>query len=529
MKKTEQLIEHNKIGRKYQQLTLPIDTEILIPADDMVRLASAELEELDYSKLYRAYSPNGRKSAAEPRVIFKAIVYGYMNGIYSSRKLEQACRKNIDFMWLLEGEKVPDHNTFARFRTGRLKDAVEDLFYQYVRLLEAKGETDHSNVFIDGTKIESYANKYTFVWRGSVEKYLAKIREDVRREFERRSIEGNVTIGKLRVLVDEETAQLEKSGIELVSGRGHKKTPELRSLEKLQDMLSRWVGYEEKLGIMGERRNSYSRTDHDATFMHMKEDHMRNGQLKPGYNVQIAVNSEYITGVAAFSNRTDSGTLVPFLKKLEHGHHRKYDKIVADAGYESTDNYLYLEANEQISFIKPINYEYGNSKKFKAQIGRRENMRYDEIDDCYYCADDRVLLLRREKSELTKEGYTKTTAYYRCDDCGGCPHKDKCFKSKKYPNKQLEVQRDLVMLGTKSSLNITTPEGITLRTNRSIQVEGAFGVIKHDRHFRRFLTRGKHNISIELYLMCLAFNLNKLHAKLQANRCQTHLFEKLIS
>ena len=193
MKKTKQLLEHNKIERKYQQITLPMNTEILIPADDLVRLASAQLEELDYRKLYSAYSRNGRKSTAEPRIIFKVMVYGYMNGIYSSRKLEQACRKNIDFMWLLEGEKVPDHNTFARFRTGRLKEAVEDLFYQYARLLEVEGETDHNNVFIDGTKIESCANKYTFVWRGSIEKYLIKIREDVRREFERRGIEGITT------------------------------------------------------------------------------------------------------------------------------------------------------------------------------------------------------------------------------------------------------------------------------------------------------------------------------------------------
>ena len=121
---------------------LPMDTEILIPADDPVRLASAQLEELDYSKLYHAYSPKGRKSAAEPRVIFKVLVYGYMNGIYSSRKLEAACRKNIDFMWLLEGEPVPDHNTLARFRTGRLKAAVEDLFYQYTRKLDEMGETE---------------------------------------------------------------------------------------------------------------------------------------------------------------------------------------------------------------------------------------------------------------------------------------------------------------------------------------------------------------------------------------------------
>lgn len=508
-------------------MMLPIETEILIPTNDPVRLASAQLEELDYRKLYRAYSPKGRKSAAEPRVIFKVLVYGYMSGIYSSRKLEAACRKNIDFMWLLEGERVPDHNTLARFRTGRLKEAIEDLFYQYARKLDEMGETDHESVFIDGTKIESCANRYTFVWRGSVEKNLSRLREQVRAEFQAKGISGNVTLGKLRTLVEEETRKCE--GIEFVSGKGKRKPPEQRELEKLQDWLARWIGYEEKLSIMRNDRNSYSRTDPDATFMRMKEDHMRNGQLKPGYNMQIAVNSEYITGVAAYPDRTDSGTLIPFMKEMEYGHHTKYSKIVADAGYESQDNYLYLDSRGQMSFIKPQNYEYENTKQFKTKIGRRENMQYDDIEDSYICAVGKKLTFFREKSVVTKEGYVKTTAYYQCADCDGCQLKNKCFQSKKYPNKQLTVKRDLAELGEQSRRNITTPEGIQLRLNRSIQVEGAFGVLKYDRHFKRFLTRGKKNISIELYLLCLAFDINKLYAKSQSNRLRSHLFEKMIS
>ncbi len=223
---------------------LPIDTEILIPENDPVRLASAQLEELDYSKLYRAYSPKGRKSAAEPRIIFKVLVYGYMNGIYSSRKLETTCRKNIDFMWLLEGERVPDHNTLARFRTGRLQGAVEDLFYQYARKLEEMGETDHESVFIDGTKIKSCANRYTFVWRGSVEKNLTRLRKQVRTAFQASGIEGNVTVGKLRALVEDVTQKYADN--EFVYGKGKWKTPEQRELEKLRDWLERWERYEKQ-------------------------------------------------------------------------------------------------------------------------------------------------------------------------------------------------------------------------------------------------------------------------------------------
>ena len=284
-------------------MTLPMDMEITIPQEDPVRLVSAQLEGLDYRELYRAYFSAGRESETEPRIIFEVLVYGYQCGIYSTRKLEEACRRRMDFMWLLQGEPVPDHCTFARFRSGRMKEAIEGLFYQLVRRLEELGETEHDEVFIDGTKLESKANRYTFVWRKTTEKYLAKVREEVRQEFERRGISGNVTLKKLRELVRSERTACGKKGIRFVHGTGRRKPPEQRTWEKLHTLLEKWEGYEEKLFVMGNNRNSYAKTDPDATFMHMKEDHMRNGQLKPGYNVQIAVNSEYITGAGRTAGR----------------------------------------------------------------------------------------------------------------------------------------------------------------------------------------------------------------------------------
>jgi transposase len=496
-----------------------MDMEIKISEDDPVRLLSAQLEELDYRELYRAYSSQGRKSAAEPRIIFEVLVFGYMCGIYSTRKLEEACRKRVDFMWLLQGEPVPDYSTFARFRSGRTKEAVEGLFYQFALKLEEMGETEHDEVFIDGTKIESMANRYTFIWRKTVEKNLNKVKEQIRQEFVSRDIPGNVTLKKLRSLVT-----VEKSGIEFIHGIGRRKSAEQRAWEKINDLLTRWEDYEKKLFTIGNTRNSYSKTDPDATFMHMKEDHMRNGQLKPGYNIQIAVNSEYITGVAAFSNRTDSGTLQPFLRQLERQHRQKYWMLVADAGYESLDNYLYLEENDQTSFIKPINYEAQKTKKFKAQIGRRENMRYSEQEDCYICAEDRKLHFRRESTQLDKQGRFQTMAFYRCESCADCQHRQACCKAQNDSPKEIKVSTEFLRLSQQSQKNITTPQGIMLRVNRSIQVEGAFGVLKNDRSFKRFLMRGKTNISTELYLLCLAFDLKKLWAKCNAGRLETHLF-----
>ena len=333
---------------------------MMIPENAPVRLLNAQLEELEYGKLYEAYSSKGRKSAAEPRVLFKVLVHGYLCGIYSSRKLEEACQYRIDFRWLLEDRKAPDHSTLSRFRTGRCKEAVEDLFYQFVRKLEGMGETDHKAVFLDGTKLESRAGRYTFVWRKSVEKQLARVKEKLK------ALTGLTTSAAVRALLQEEA-----KGIEFVSGKGSRKSQAQRDWEEKQTLLERWERYEEMLSTMGEGRNSYSKTDPEATFMRMKEDHMRNGQLKPGYNVQIAVNSEYITGIEAFSDRTDVRTLRPMLEQLSQWHRTRYEEVVTDAGYESLENYLYLEQNGQMCFIKPTNYDQKRTKKRTASPAPR--------------------------------------------------------------------------------------------------------------------------------------------------------------
>ena len=506
--------EQFKTYERHGQLVLAINNEILLPENAPVRLTSAQLEELDYSNLYRAYSARGRKSKVDPRVLFKVMVYGYQQGIYTSRKLEEACRYRIDFMWLLEEYPAPDHATLARFRTERCAEVVEDLFYQYARLLEKQGETDYEAVFVDGTKIESCAGRYTFCWRGSTEKRLEKVKEKV---FELAGID------ELNELC--EHLREKRKDIAFVNGKGCRKSEAQRQWEDLDGLRQRWEKYEESLKIMGDSRNSYSKTDHDATFMRMKDDHMRNGQLKPAYNVQIAVNSEYITGIDVFSNRTDFGTFIPFLKRVQNCHGAKYKEVTADAGYESLENYLFLEENGQLSFIKPANYEAQKTKKFKKQIGRIENMAYDAEEDCFICAEGRELLLRRETTER-QNGHFVTTAHYRCENCQDCPQRSACCQAKD-PDKPKEVvlKKTFWEKRAQSQDNITTDRGIYLRMCRSIQVEGAFALLKTDFAFRRFLTRGKKNVRTELFFLAMAFNLKKLWMKRENGRLKTHLSE----
>ena len=489
---------------------ITLNTEKMIPEDAPVRLTDAQLEELDYRRLYRAFSPKGRKPVTDPRVMFKVLVFANQNRIYGSRQIEEVCRKHIDFIWLLNGEPIPDHSTITRFKK-RCSKEIEDLFYQYTQFLERQGETDHEVVFIDGTKIESRAGRYTFCWRGSTEKALEKTKNAVKERT------GLSTLQELSTLLGKSRPAV------MVSGKGHPKTPEQKTWERLDHLRKQWENGLKSLEIMGPDRNSYAKTDPDATFMRMKEDHMRNGQLKPGYNVQIAVNSEYITGVEVFSNRNDHGTLEPFLRQLEKKHGKKYSKVTADAGYESMDNYLYLEENGQMSFIKPANHEQAKTKKFKSQIGRAENMCYDEKRDCYICAEGRTLSLKRE-SEDRKSRYGVMISHYRCENCSECPRRPECCQAAdKEKQNEIRVRKLLKEKRARSEANITTEEGVFLRLCRSIQVEGAFGLLKNDFGFRRFLSTGKTNVRTELFLLAMGFNLKKLWKKRENGRLKTHL------
>lgn len=506
---------------------MPLEIGIVIPADDSVRLLNATVERMDLRKLYAAYSPYGRIETS-PKALFKVLVYGYMNGLYSSRKIERACLRDINFMYLLGGTKAPDHNTIARFRTDRLKEIIDELFMQLTSLLAKAGELSRENLFVDGTKLESFSNRYRFVWRKSVEKSMAKMREKMKKELpvlsERAGVafEPKEEIRKedLQNLIHRLKSRKAKAGIIFVSGRGKRKSPTQKATEATEEFLKRLLSYEKNLRIMGER-NSFAKTDHDATFMRMKEDHMRNGQLKPAYNVTIGVDSEYVACVTTSQDRSDGVTLIPHVKKLEK--HVRCKNIVADAGFESEENYAFLEENGYLAFIKPSNHEIAKTKKYRTDIGRRENMPYDAEKDCYVCHMGHLIENVGTKKSKTKSGYPVETTIYECKRCDGCPCKERCIKpGGKDPvserSKRLHVSKTFMKQRERAHERITSEHGILLRTNRSIQVEGAFGVLKQDMGFRRFLLISKVKVHTEVSLLCFAYNVKKLHNKIQSGR-----------
>jgi hypothetical protein len=265
--------------------------------------------------------------------------------------------------------------------------------------------------------------------------------------------------------------------------------------------------------------------------MRMKEDAMGNGQLKAGYNVQHGVDSEYITWLTVGPEPTDTTTLIPFLKRMESYLKFKYEKIVADAGYESEENYTYLEGNGQLAFIKPSNYEISKTRKYKNDIGRIENMEYNENGDYYICRNNKKLTVSNVIKRKSKTGYQSEKTIYTCEDCSNCSFKNSCIKANncKAPLedrvKNLETSK-LFSRQRKDDLErILSKEGCELRMNRSIQAEGSFGELKQDMGFRRFMCRGKQNVLAESILLAMAHNINKLHNKIQSERTGIHLFQ----
>lgn len=509
--------------RDKNQVVLPINLGICIPEGDFVFKVAEICESLDYTELFNTYLRSWRK--VNPITLFEILIFGYMKHLYSGREIAEACKTDIRFMWLLNGEPAPSHATISRFQDERLSTVIEGLFYQFVEKLCAMGEIKFKNLFVDGTKIEAYANKYTFVWKKAVEKNLAKLNKKIDAYLSELSLRYGLDCC---ITLEESYEYLLRKArmIELVFavGKGKRKTQLQRDIEMLEAFMNKKDEYYSHLGKF-HGRNSFSKTDTDATFMHMKEDYMKNGQLKPGYNIQIGVESEYIVGVGAFSNRSDVQTLIPFLNRIFLHTNRRFERIIADAGYESSENYLYLEENEQECFIKPTNYEISKKRTYKANSYAVENMAYNEKRDEYTCPGGRKLKFKREKTKTTANGYTVSTRYYSNDSCGRCPHKDKCHRSK---NGYRTVQVNSIMTKHRQIAlkNITSEEGTILRMNRSIQVEGVFGVLKENYGFRRFLTRGKKNIETQFFILAFALNFEKLCNRIQKGRIGLDLFSR---
>ena len=286
---------HNQVVFKpYEQdqmWLLPPSLGELIPPGHIVRLVSDAIDGMDMSLLLNAYEGGGA-SNYHPKMLLKALVYGYIEKLYSSRGIEKALRENICFMWLC-GMQQPDHNTINRFRKGQLKDTVKDVFAQVLLLLIDKGFVRIEDYHVDGTKIESVANRYSFVWAKNIARYKAALLEKIAVLVEQidqaneeesplptRDEQGSPLIKDSQSLA--ETISQLNDQLEKQLGKNKRLENKVEKLQK--EHLKKLKEYEEHERKL-DGRSSYSKTDEDATFMRVKDDHMKNGQLKPGYGL----------------------------------------------------------------------------------------------------------------------------------------------------------------------------------------------------------------------------------------------------
>ncbi|MBR4908909.1 MAG: IS1182 family transposase [Acidaminococcaceae bacterium] len=500
----------------------------MIPETEPVRLLDAVLEELDYTALLRLYSPQGRKSAVPPRILFKVIVFAMLEGVYSLRAIQRQCQVNIQYMWLLQGYKVSSHMAIGRFYERLTVPVLEDLFAQFIHVLSETDSVTMDEVYIGGTKLEANANRYTFVWRKNIERGLKKLKEryPVFREKTAQTLlpgPGHLEDTELLAAL---AGKCKEEEVCFVSGRGRHKPVLQKAFEECEAFCEKRREYEKHLAILGER-NSYAKTDPDATFMRMKEDHMKNGQLKAAYNVQLAVESEYIVGVGIFPNPTDTLTLIPFLKHMRSRFGLKPLHVVADAGYDSEGNLNWLREQEYKSVIKPASYEISRKKQYKKRIGLPANMKYDSEADEYTCAKGRKLRFSCLRKKKHKSGYVSELRVYQCTNCQYCGQRKQCQRQGDGKhNKTIQINRKYDELQQENMQRFLSEEGIRFRVNRSIQAEGAFGQIKQDYSYKRILRRGKEAVYKELLFLALGFNIRKLHNRIQNERITQRFLQK---
>ena len=497
-----------KSDNRKQNLLLPPSLDELVPENHMVRVVDAVIDRLDISDILSTYRGGGN-SAFNPKMMLKVLVFAYLSNVYSSRRIEELLRRDIYFMWLA-GMKRPDFRTINYYRGKRLKAGFDAVFTQVVELLHEEGFVSLKVQYVDGTKIESVANKYTFVWRGSVEKYDARLKaktEALLSQIEQSHAVENQENPVSEELTAEEVAKRVERIREKVDADNLSKE-ERKALKQIQtDAVPRMKRYKEQLETMG-CRNSYSKTDPDATFMRMKEDAMLNGQLKPGYNVQISTENQFITNFGIYQRPTDTLTMISYLESFKNRYGMQSEEIVADSGYGSEENYEYMFRNGMTPYVKYNMFHVEQRRSYRNNPFRVSNLFYNPDGDFYVCPMGQKMKFIRQEKRYTASGYQQTVSVYRARRCEGCPLRGQCHKSKR--DRQIEVNHTLDDYKARARELLTSEQGLRHRSNRPIEPEAVFGQIKECGKFRRLRLKGLTGAKIDFGLKALAHNLRKL-------------------
>jgi transposase len=501
-----------------QDMLLPPSLEELIPEGHLVRVINQMVDALDKRILESQYKGGGT-SAYNPQMLLKVIIYAYTQRVFSSRRIAKELRENINYMWL-SGMNRPDHRTINRFRGKVMKAVIGEVFYGVIEQLMEQGYVNLESYFVDGTKIEANANRYTFVWRKSTEKNKAKLQEKVKQlldeideiEVAEEEEYGDQDLEEMGEGKEIDVDQLKEAARKINERlRQQPEDKELKTAKKKleSDFIPRLEKYEKYEKIF-KGRNSFCKSDPDATFMRMKEDHMLNGQLKPGYNIQMGTENQFIVGYSIHQRAGDTGCLIPHLEHVKEQLGVLPKKIIADAGYGSEENYQYLENEHLENYVKFNTFHKEQKRNWRKQRFRVENLEYDEKKDEYICPNNQKLVFKRVIYKKTELGYLSKLREYECQNCSGCPMKSECTKAA--GNRRVTVNFNLNQFRDQARSNLLSDQGRKLSVQRNVDVESVFGRLKNNWGVRRFLLRGKENVNIEWGILSIAHNIAKLAA-----------------
>lgn len=507
-----------------QAMLLPPNLEELIPGKHLVRVINELVEQMDIGSLVRQYQGGGT-SSYHPRMMLKVLIYAYAKQIYSSRQIASALRENIHFMWMSAGNQ-PDFRTINRFRGQVLKDSIQPVFTEVIAYLAAQHLIKLEHYFMDGTKIEANANQYSYVWKKSTGRHKANLQEQVKVLFEEIEAINQAEdeeygdkdleeLGEDSQIDARELEELARRLSEKLKGKPEKAEQKKakKALKKLErDLIPRLKKYERQEQILA-GRNSYSKTDPDATFMRMKDDHMRNRNLKPGYNIQIGTENQFIVGFSIHQNASDSVCLPDHIEQVKANLGLIPDKLIADAGYGSEENYLRLEQEQIKAYVKYPGFQAKpRARRKSAEHGKycNDQFGYDQQRDEFICPQGQRLIYEKTESITTQAGFATNRRIYRCLDHIGCPVKETCTTSAQ--GRSIRYSPRLEHFRQQASMRLTSPEGEILRSRRLIEVEAVFGLLKHNLKFRRFHLRGKEKVNAEWGLLSIAHNMIKMAA-----------------
>lgn len=510
---------------QHQLELIPPTADELIPKNHLVRVVSRTIDQMDLTPLLAQYDKGGGASRFHPLMLLKVLVYGYMNKVYTGRMLAKSLRENIPFRWLA-GAQTPDFRTINTFRSSKLKAVIDEVFMASVKILARDGYIQLKNYFVDGTKIEANANKYTFVWGNAVDTFERKLDQNLKallKEIQNANDQEDAQYGEKDLEEMEDKPLLSSQDIkdlaEMINQRIRALAEESKPTESTQerkkklvklhqkvtgDYLVRKMKYEKARFILAGRR-SYSKTDNDATFMRMKEDPMKNGQLKPGYNVQIGTENGFVVGFDVFPNPTDTLTLKPHLENMKQRLGTLPGTVIADAGYGSEENYEYLERSGVRAAVKYSYFHAHQRKGFKRKVYQQENWPYDIGKDEYTCPQGAKARFEKLRMRRSENGFEAQTRLYKVEGCGACPVRNLCTKSEEC--RRLEVNPRLTRYKAEVRTFLNSEEGVSLRKRRCIEVEPVFARIKQNGGYRRFILRGKEKVRTEWGLLSLAQNL----------------------